>query len=633
MKFKLDWYGGRTFRFSQSTIVAASRKKQSRSLNLFGSACTLLFALCCSITPSASAAERMKLRVGPFQQSVTVNDLEKFAQTGELSPGLKPYALVLTPQVRQMLNKSLHIDSRVADKFFDDLFASSDGEQLIKQLSVALPGSSTQQLKVALSLAVRQTHNLSFLSFLRAYPAESMTVDLTSAVGIAMQLNASHLQSKVLSPLLERDLKVETDAYNRSSFDPAATGNETVRQQTLILRDRRRKRKIPADIYYSVNSHGPLVVMSHGFAANRKFLTYLARHLASHGLTVVSLEHPGSNVSSLSKISAGINLKNLLPASEFIDRPQDVSFLLDQLEKINRGKGDLQGKFNTQQVSVVGHSFGGYTALALAGGKLNPKELRSFCQELSPLGRSPADWLQCAAADLPYGKIQLKDRRVVQAIAFNPIVGNLFGKDLAQVSVPTLILSSSEDTITPTINHQLRPFRKLKGEKYLLAAIGGTHMSVTDIGNLNSPMGRNTLVRELMGEEAEPVRRLARGISLAFIQQLTPQARTFQPFLTPAYVQSLSTSTVSLRLATELPINLDAWLNVLYLGSRQVSLRKSKKKQSSYEVASLKLLSKVKEYFLSARKILPQPGYCTGQLDRIFTGLLNDYDQHSGTLS
>ncbi|MGK7874333.1 MAG: alpha/beta hydrolase [Xenococcaceae cyanobacterium] len=567
----------------------------------------------------------MTLRVGPFQRSVTVNDLEKFAKTGELSPDLKPYALLLTPRVRQILNKSLQIDPSLADKFLDELFRSPDGEQLIKQLSVALPGSTVEQLKAALSRAVRQANNLNVLSFFRAYPTESITVDLTSAVGIAVQLNASHLQSKILSPVLERDLKVETDGSFRPNFDPAVAGGETVRKQTLILRDRTRKRAIPADIYYSLNSHGPLVVMSHGFAADRKFLTYLAQHLASHGLTVVALEHPGSNVNSFNTVSVGMNLSKLLPASEFIDRPQDISFLLDELEKINQSKGDLQGKFNTKQVSVIGHSFGGYTALALAGAELNPKELRAFCQELSPLGRSPADWLQCAAADLPYGKIQLKDRRVASAIAFNPIVGNLFGSQLTQVSTPTLILSSSEDAITPTIEHQLRPFKQLQGEKYLLAAIGGTHMSVTDISNLNSPMGKNTLVKELMGEEAEPVRKLARGVSLAFIKQLTPEARTYQPFLTPAYVQSLSTSTLSLRLATELPVSLDVWLNVLYFGNQQIALRKSKKKRS--------LMSKVKEYFLSARKILPQPGYCTRQLDQIFTSLLNNYNQHSDRLS
>ena len=66
-----------------------------------------------------------------------------------------------------------------------------------------------------------------------------------------------------------------------------------------MLRDRSRERSIPVDIYWSEATHGPLVVISHGFGADRRFFAYLAQHLASHGLTVVSVEHPGSNVASL----------------------------------------------------------------------------------------------------------------------------------------------------------------------------------------------------------------------------------------------------------------------------------------------------------------------------------------------
>jgi len=65
--------------------------------------------------------------------------------------------------------------------------------------------------------------------------------------------------------------------------------------------------------------------------------------------------------------------------------------------------------------------------------------------------------------------------------------------------------------------------------------------------------GGKSLAQERWGKEAEPLRELLRGTSLAFIQQLTPQARMYQPFLTPAYAQSLSTPALPLRLSHELP--------------------------------------------------------------------------------
>ena len=49
------------------------------------------------------------------------------------------------------------------------------------------------------------------------------------------------------------------------------------------------------------------------------------------------------------------------------NRPKDVSFVLDQLTKLNAGDTDLKGKLDLQKVGVAGHSYGGHTVLALAG--------------------------------------------------------------------------------------------------------------------------------------------------------------------------------------------------------------------------------------------------------------------------
>ena len=305
----------------------------------------------------------------------------------------------------------------------------------------------------------------------------------------------------------------------------------------------------------------PLVVISHGFGANRKYLSYLARHLASHGISVAAIEHPGSNMAAINQARNAADLKKLLSPTEFINRPKDISFSLDELAKLNNKSGKFQGKLNTQQVSVIGHSLGGYTALAIVGGEVNIEQLRQFCQDSLNIASAPADWLKCAAQSLSEKKLQLQDRRVKSAIALNPMIGKLFGdRGLTKINKPVLMLTGTEDALTPAITHQIQPFDKLGGQKYLITAIGGTHLSISEGANAVNPA--TTIVRERQGIEARPLRELLKGVSVAFVKQLSPKAKNYQPFLTSAYAQSFSTAKIKLRLNSDLPQSIKPWLKL-----------------------------------------------------------------------
>ena len=539
-------------------------KNRPQTSFLQGLVCSLTLAISWGVgIPSTTAAETVTIRLGPFQQSLAIADVEKFAKTGKLPQKLQLYSFVLTPQVGELLNRQIQVDPAFADRFVDELVRSPQGRQLIASLTAAIPDSTIEGLQSTLYLSLRQVNGLSAISFLRAYPQKNITVDATQALQIALEFNANKLQSQALGVLLERELLVKNHPPFQPNFDPAATGKNTVEQQTLTLQDRQRNRRIPVDIYWS-RSHtpAPLVVISHGFGANRQFFSYLARHLADHGITVAAIEHPGSNSVAINNASNQVNLAQLLPASEFIDRPKDVSFLLNELEKINSQSGQLQGKLNTEQVNVIGHSLGGYTALALVGGEVDLKQLREFCQTSLSFGQSPGDWLQCAAASLKENKPQLQDQRVKSAIALNPLVGKLFGTNgLAQVTKPVLILAGTEDALTPALTHQIRPFNQLRGSKYLLTAIGATHLSITDPAYPVSAAA--AIVREKRGPETESLRQLIRGVTLAFIKQDTPEAQIYQPFLTPAYAQSLSTAELPLRFNSDLPGKIKPWLSLV----------------------------------------------------------------------
>ncbi|WP_096608148.1 alpha/beta fold hydrolase [Calothrix sp. NIES-2100] len=545
--------------------------RQQRKISwVQGLLCSMTIALSWGVAmPSTLAAQKVTIKLGPFQQSIAIADLETFAKTGKLPQHLQIFGNLLTPQVRELLNRRLEVDPAVADKFFVDLVRSPQGQQLIASLGVAIPGSTVEGLQAALNLSLRQVNGLSFVGFLRAYPEENVTVDATQALQIAIGLNANYLQSQALSALLERDLFVKNTTAFQPSFDPAAIGKQVVQQQTLTLQDQQRKRIIPVDIYWSQGDGrwrslpkvSPLVVLSHGFGANRKFFGYLARHLASHGITVAAIEHPDSQVNSVKKSSQPENLAQLLAPKEFIERPKDISFLLNELAKRNNQPGQLQGKFHTENVTVIGHSLGGYTALALLGGEVDLEAVRQFCKNSLSLNESPGDWLQCAAAPLTEKKLQLKDERVKSAIAFNPLIGKLFGnKGLTQVTKPVLFLTGTEDSLTPAFKHQIAPFAQLRGDKYLVTAIGGTHLSISDPTYSMSTV--TTIVKEKRGEETNSLRQLTRGVTLAFVKQSTPEAKIYQPFLTSAYAQSLSTSQLPLRLNSDLPGSIKTWLSL-----------------------------------------------------------------------
>jgi predicted dienelactone hydrolase len=507
-------------------------------------------------SPAVMAAQKVTIKFGPFRQTVNIGDLEKFAKTGKLSPQLQVFTPLLTPQVRDALNQKVKVNPGFADNFINEFAKTPQGKQVISSLGVVIPGSTPESLQATLNLTVRQVNGLTVLGFLRAYPGENITVDATQAASLAMDLNPANLESQAVGVLLKEDLG-EKNSIILPNFNPADAGKEAVEQQTLTFKDQKRQRTIQTDIYSSQNpSSNPLVIISHGFGANRLFLDYLGKHLASYGVTVVAIEHPGSNgVAINTAVRNSTDLSKLLPADEFINRPQDVSFLLNELSKLNSQPGKLQGKLNTENVSIIGHSLGGYTALALVGGEVDISSVRDFCKKSLSITAAPGDWLQCSAANLPKKKMQLQDKRIKSAIALNPLVGKLFGNQgLTKVSQPVLIFTGTEDALTPALKHQITPFSQLRGTKYLVTAVGGTHLSISDP---NYPLSETaTLIREKRGAETIALRQLVRGISLAFIKQQTPEAKTYQPFLSSTYTRSLSTTEIPLRLVSELSTTL-----------------------------------------------------------------------------
>jgi len=97
----------------------------------------------------------------------------------------------------------------------------------------------------------------------------------------------------------------------------------------------------------------PVILLSHGMGANIRSVAWLASSLASKGAIVVSVNHPNSTTGD-NDLQAGLNHGT---------RAQDLSRALDVLEDDPR----FAGHIDSTRIMSAGFSFGGWTALSLAG--------------------------------------------------------------------------------------------------------------------------------------------------------------------------------------------------------------------------------------------------------------------------
>ena len=247
--------------------------------------------------------------------------------------------------------------------------------------------------------------------------------------------------------------------------------------------DEQRHRPVPVKIYYPKDAHGPcpVIVFSHGLGGSREGYEYVGRHWASWGYVVAHPQHQGSDA-EIFKPSGDPKEEARQAASEprnWTDRPKDVSFVIDELTRLNGDKtSPLFGRMDLKHIGVAGHSFGAYTALASAG-------------------RTPANDRG--------GRFDLRDQRLRACIAMSAPV-NAVDKTCApyrEFALPCLHMTGTEDfsPISGTTPKERRvPFDCIqKAEQYLVIFKGGNHMIFSDrqpVGQTDPP--RNPVFHELI---------------------------------------------------------------------------------------------------------------------------------------
>lgn len=155
----------------------------------------------------------------------------------------------------------------------------------------------------------------------------------------------------------------------------------------------------------------PVCVISHGGGGSHLLYRSIATGLATAGFVVVSPEHPGDNRND--RAHTGTDRAALA-------RPRHASLAIDAVV----ADPVLGAIADATRACVVGHSMGGYTALALAGG-------RPWSRTGRPIGT-------------------IADARVRAAVLLAPSTDWFLGPaSLAAVAVPLLVLAAEHDEVTP----------------------------------------------------------------------------------------------------------------------------------------------------------------------------------------
>jgi len=287
----------------------------------------------------------------------------------------------------------------------------------------------------------------------------------------------------------------------------------------------------------------PLVVFSHGSSGINVQSTKLCETLASHGFVVAAPSHSGNtaiDVFFARSFPFDVNARN---------RPLDVSLVIDHMIDRGRTPGDpLEGAVNPHQIGATGHSFGGFTALAMAAG-------------YDDGGVDPDPRVRAVAPIAP---------------ASRPFATN----ELESITVPLFVLAGTLDTTTPIVPNSTLPYTLASSRRVYRADIeGATHSAFAEVCKLadvlfgfNAPI---EFVRQFVpnfDETCDPAalpiadaERIQNLYLVSFFRRHLAIDSRYEQFLRPEYAEQELPIVSYFRRATRFASFYELWLSLLGL--------------------------------------------------------------------
>jgi predicted dienelactone hydrolase/ABC-type amino acid transport substrate-binding protein len=514
----------------------------------------------------ALSASKVSAIYGPLEISIPVSDIEAFVKSGTMSDSLKGYAQILSPkqqlELRSVLQEKLEADTRSIERFG----GTSMGKDLLKRLSSVLqtdPGQDGGALLFkGIIAAAKDPQGLTIMSLIRQFPADNLRIKVEPLLTAQKELTALLKYRDTSVMAIAKEMNAEVAATPRIDFankvDLRKPGPFKILRKTLDLSNGRNRQSLVGrqiGVQFTVEMYlpegqavpAPVVVISHGLGSAPIDFDYLAEHLASYGFAVALPQHIGSDSKRLESILDGRINGDVSPV-EFIDRPLDVKYLLDELTRLSSTDPTLKGRLNLQQIGVMGHSFGGYTSLALAGAAINHERLRDQCVDTQPTFNLSLI-LQCRAKTLPPFNYNLSDSRIKAAIAINPLISTILGpEELGDIKIPIMVVSGSYDVVTPAIPEQVHPFLWLNTpNKYLaLLSNAGHTFSIYPPQKRELSGAVKGLGPLLSGTEPQLSREYLKALSVAFMQTYLENRPDARGYLSAAYAKYLTRKPIQL---------------------------------------------------------------------------------------
>ena len=167
-----------------------------------------------------SAAERLIVGYGVLERSIAIQDLEYFAETGQLTPQLTAYNRQLDlnqdrlAQIREWLTTPADLDQVAVAQFL----YTEQGKLLLKQLTQVIQtpsrraGFSALRSALILAAADGDGEGLTLLNVLQHYPTAAIRVDLAQGLTIAQSLNQAFVEAELAIELVQTRSQQEAEA-------------------------------------------------------------------------------------------------------------------------------------------------------------------------------------------------------------------------------------------------------------------------------------------------------------------------------------------------------------------------------------------------------------------------------------
>lgn len=174
----------------------------------------------------------------------------------------------------------------------------------------------------------------------------------------------------------------------------------------------------------------PVIVHSHGYKGFAGNSGRLMCHFAAHGWVALAPEHVGNTIG---------DTPDPLPLAVYYERPLDVRAALDLAASPPSGDA-LSGALDLDRVGMTGHSFGTYTAWAVAGATFDPAAIQAKCDA--------GDVGPCSADEVAVFSTDLSEKRAKMAVPMAGGANDFFGeKGYDAAKVPVFLMSGSLDQV------------------------------------------------------------------------------------------------------------------------------------------------------------------------------------------